>query len=93
LYYYDRSNNNNNNIIITILIIILSGRQVDNEWFGVVGGSSVEVLYFTGIWDIIDVAGLNAPELFAKYYAQTAAAQAEGAAPVLKAFLDGTLAY
>ncbi len=64
---------------------------MDNEWYGVTGGASVELLYFTGIWDVLAVAGVNASELFAHFYAQTAVAQAEGAAPILAKFRSGDL--
>lgn len=64
---------------------------VANEWYGVAGGATVELLYFTGMYDVMDVAGLNAEEIFAHFYAQTSAAQAAGAAPILQAFMDGSL--
>jgi hypothetical protein len=64
---------------------------VANEWFGVSGGDKVELLYFTGIYDTMVVAGVDSEELFSDFYAPSAVAQASGAAPVIQAFLDGTL--
>jgi len=64
---------------------------VNNEWYGVRGGDKVELLFLTGIWDVMAVAGLNAEQLFEKFYSQTAAAQADGAAPIISMFLEGQL--
>ena len=63
---------------------------VDNEWYGVAGGSSVELLYFTGIYDTMEAPGKHTEEYFAHFYAQTAPAQAAGAAPILQQFLDAS---
>ena len=62
---------------------------VANEWFGVQGGAKVKLLYFAGDWDPIVVAGTQAALLFSEVYAPSVVAQAEGAAPIIEAFLEG----
>ncbi len=62
---------------------------VDNEWYGVIGGQSVDLLYFIGFDNPIIVAGADATTLFAEVYAPSAAAQATGAAPIIAKFLAG----
>ena len=63
---------------------------VDNEWYGVACGSSVELLYFTGIYDTMEAPGKHTEEYFAHFCAQTAPAQAAGAAPILQQFLGAS---
>ena len=60
---------------------------VANEWFGVQGGAKVKLLYFAGDWDPIIVPGTRAALLFSEVYAPSVVAQAEGAAPIIEAFL------
>ena len=64
---------------------------VSNEWFGVQGGAKVKLLFFTSDSDPIIVAGADAAFLFAEIYAPSVVAQAEGAAPVIEAFLKELL--
>jgi hypothetical protein len=64
---------------------------VSNQWYGVTEGATVELLYFTGDDTPIDVPGIHAAGIFAEVYAPSAVAQAEGAAPIIKAFIEGSL--
>ena len=64
---------------------------IQNDWYGVIGGDSVEVLYFIGDWDPIDIGGESAALLFKLLYAPSAVAQASGASPVIEKFLRGEL--
>ena len=65
--------------------------SVANEWYGVAAGSTVELLFFKSSASPIIVAGADAAKIFSGVYAPAAVAQAQGAAPIIAAFLTGSL--
>ena len=70
-----------------------AGKQttVDNTWYGVQGGSVVEVLYLTTARGPLNVPGRSATEIFERVLAPATKVEGEGAAPIIAAFLDGSL--